>query len=181
MSEKIQSRKVGVAGGFSNQVMGNNKTEPIVGEGATILMYSDREAYFVTEVSECGNRCTIQKANCKYTGSGYGDETYDISPDPEGHPSNLEWNEKQGSWGRYWYSVEIIKALANRLFNEYSYDWQNHLPNGLKSADLYDGPHLDNYYNEKIVIKGVTKRYKNFSPVSIIFGGTPSQYRDPSF
>ena len=39
-----QKRKVGVAGGFINQMMGNNSTTPIVGEGATILHYSDRSA-----------------------------------------------------------------------------------------------------------------------------------------
>ena len=36
-TEKRQYRKVGVAGGFVNQMMGNNATEPKVGEGATEL------------------------------------------------------------------------------------------------------------------------------------------------
>ena len=38
-SVKKQSRKVGVAGGLINQIMGNNSTDPKVGEGATILKY----------------------------------------------------------------------------------------------------------------------------------------------
>ena len=36
-SVKRQTRKIGVAGGFINQVMGNNTSIPKVGEGATIL------------------------------------------------------------------------------------------------------------------------------------------------
>ena len=89
---KKQSRKVGVAGGFINQMMGNNSTTPKVGEGATILMYSDRESY----------------------------------------------------------------------------------------DHLYENPNADNFYNQKKLINGVTKQYKNFNKVSIIFG-VMEQYRDPHF
>jgi len=55
-----QSRQIGVAGNFINQVMGNNCSVPVVGEGATILHYSDREAYEVIAVSDCGTKCTIR-------------------------------------------------------------------------------------------------------------------------
>lgn len=40
--QKVQKRKVGVLGGFINQMMGNNSTEPKVGEPCTILSYSDQ-------------------------------------------------------------------------------------------------------------------------------------------
>jgi len=72
-----QKRKVGVAGSFINQLMGNNSTLPKVGEGATIMYYSDREAYQVTWVSDCGTKCKINPAIMKYVGSGYGDERYE--------------------------------------------------------------------------------------------------------
>jgi len=45
-----QNRKIGVAGGFINQMMGNNSSIPVVGKGCTILHYSDRSAYEVIEV-----------------------------------------------------------------------------------------------------------------------------------
>lgn len=47
-----QKRSVGSAGGFFNQLMGNNASLPEVGKGATILHYSDRSAYEVLEVSD---------------------------------------------------------------------------------------------------------------------------------
>jgi predicted helicase len=68
-SVKRQSRKVGVAGGFINQMMGNNDTLPVVGEGATILMYSDREAHEVIEVSDNGMQCVIRKMDAKNIGT----------------------------------------------------------------------------------------------------------------
>ena len=195
--EKIQRRKVGVAGGFINQISGNNKSEPIVGEGATILHYSDRSAYEVIAVSDSGNECTIRKMTTKFVKFGsvivdvcidqggcfetsYGDEKYEFISDETNYTKNLEWNAKKGKWGEVGYKVEVIKSLQNRLWKEYDYDWVKHLPQGLAWDDLFIKEHEDNYYNKMEVIKGVTKEYKNFHPVSIAFG-MMSEYRDPYF
>jgi len=174
---KKQSRKVGVAGGFMNQMMGNNSSTPKVGEGATILFYSDREAYEVTWVSEDGNSCKIRTMNCIYCGSGYGDEQYTYESDLDAENETLEWNDKKSCWGRVSYSVEIIKALANRLYKEYGYGWSDYLPVPMK--DLIDGEPFGVYTRLKLV-DGITKEYKNFHKISIIFG-TMDKYRDPSF
>ena len=178
--EKVQSRKVGVAGGFINQISGNNKSEPVIGEGATILHYSDRSAYEVIAVSDSGNECTIRKMTTKFVGDGYGDEKYEYISDETNYTKNLEWNVKKGKWGEVGYKVEVIKSLQNRLWKEYDYDWVKHLPQGLAWDDLFIKEHEDNYYNKMEVIKGVTKEYKNFHPVSIAFG-MMSEYRDPHF
>ena len=77
MTTLRQKTKVGVDGSLMNQLMGNNSTLPKVGEGATIMYYSDREAYQVTWVSDCGTKCKINPAIMKYVGSGYGDEKYE--------------------------------------------------------------------------------------------------------
>jgi hypothetical protein len=177
-SIKRQTRKVGVAGGFINQMMGNNSTLPKVGEGATILMYSDRHAYEVIEVNEDSTKCVIRGMNCKFVGSGYGDEQYEYSSDESNHTETIEWSEKKQCWGRTSTSVQIIKTLQNKLIKEYGYNWFEHL--GIKKEDLYEKIHEDNYYNPYKVIKGITKEYKNFNKVSIIFG-IMEQYRDPSF
>ena len=51
----------------------------------------------------------------------------------------------------------------------------------IKNKDSFNSIYKkDNYYNQIMIIDGVTKKYKNFSKVSIIFG-TMQQYRDPSF
>ncbi len=176
---KTQTRKVGVAGGFINQMMGNNSTNPEVGKGATILMYSDRHAYEVTEVSEDGNKCKIRAMECKFIGSGYGDERYSYKSNLESQESNLEWNDKKGCWGYTCTKVQIIKALVNKLFKEYGYGWAKHLPNGVKYDDLVVGE-FAGVSTELKLVKGITKEYKLFDKVSIIFG-VMEQYRDPSF
>jgi hypothetical protein len=43
MTTLRQKTKVGVDGSLMNQLMGNNSTLPKVGEGATIMYYSDRD------------------------------------------------------------------------------------------------------------------------------------------
>jgi hypothetical protein len=174
---KKQTRKVGVAGGFINQMMGNNQSVPVVGEGATILMYSDRHAYEVIEVSDGGSKCVIRAMDSKNVGECYGDERYTYTSNPKGETSTIEWSEKKQCWGRAWTQVEIIKVLQNKLIKEYSYDWSNNLPVPYK--ELIDGE-SNGIYTKLKLVKGVTKEYKNFSKVSIIFG-VMEEYRDPSF
>jgi len=180
---KRQTRKVGVAGGFINQMMGNNSTEPKVGEGATILMYSDREAYEVIDVSEDGNQCTLREMDTIFIGSGYGDERYEYKSNPNNYTTELEWNEKKGCWGIVTYSVEIIKSLVNKYHKKHGWGWVDEFLKdfGIESYQhLYVDPNDDNHYDQMKLIDGVTKRYKNFSKVSVIFG-VMQKYRDPHF
>jgi len=177
--EKIQSRKVGVAGGLINQLMGNNKSEPVVGEGATILWYSDRSAYEVVWVSDCGGECKIRKMTTEFVGSAYGDERYKYISDESNPVTHLEWNPKKGKWGSVTYGVQIIKSLRKKLYKEWDWDWGKHLPGGLSWEDLHE-VNEDGSLGEMKLIKGVTKEYKNFSPVSVIFG-VMEEYRDPHF
>ena len=174
---KRQSRKIGVAGGFINQIMGNNISIPVVGEGATILMYSDRHAYEVIEVENEGSKCKIREMNCKFVGSGYGDEQYTYSSDLDGQTQTIEWNEKKACWGQTWKSIEIIKSLQAKLVKEYGYGWNDFLP--VPYLSLVDGE-LSGVNRKLKLVEGVTKEYKNFSKVSIIFG-VMEEYRDPTF
>jgi len=179
METKRQTRKIGVAGGFINQMMGNNSTTPVVGQGATILMYSDREAYEVISVSDDGNSCVIRKMDTTFIGSGYGDERYTYHSNADNYTMTLEWNSKKKKWGHVFYTIEIIKALRNRLFKEYGFDWSEHLPNGYTYNDLMT--ENDDFYGRNLkLVDGITKRYKNFKPVSVIFG-IMEKYRDPHF
>jgi len=174
---KKQSRKVGVAGSFQNQMMGNNSTTPTVGEGATILSYSDRHAYEVTEVSKDGLSCTIRNMDTKSIGSGYGDERYTYHSNENNPTTNLEWDARKKSWVKVYYNVEIIKSLANKLYKQYGYGWSDFLP--VKYDDLIDGEPMG--INTKLkLVEGITKMYKIKSKVSIIFG-IMEKYRDPSF
>tara|TARA_R110001632_G_scaffold218014_1_gene346950 strand:- start:343 stop:888 length:546 start_codon:yes stop_codon:yes gene_type:complete len=180
---KKQTRELGVAGGFINQIMGNNRSEPVVGGGATKLFYSDRQAYEVIRVSEDGLKCTIRDVHSDYCGTGYGDEKYTYRSDENGYTQLLEWSDKEGCWGEITYTVEIIKSLKERYYKEYGYNAIDHLlkHHGLSDyQELYEDPEADNYFNQPKVIKGLTKEYKNFHRISIIFG-IMETYRDPSF
>jgi hypothetical protein len=176
---KRQTRKVGVAGGFFNQLMGNNSTTPKVGEGATILMYSDRGAYEVIEVSADGDSCVIRAMNCKFVGSAYGDEQYEYESNPNGCTMTIVWNSRKGCWCQQTKSVKIIKSLSDRLFKEHGYNWGDHLPNGITYKELMEG-NSDGVHTKLKIVDGVTKEYTELSKVSIIFG-VMEQYRDPSF
>jgi hypothetical protein len=177
MSVKRQTRKVGVAGSFFNQLMGNNISVPVVGEGATILSYSDREAFEVISVDEDSSSCVIRSMDCKFVGSCYGDEQYTYSSNEDGRTQTIEWNEKRQCWGQTYRKIEIIKALQKKLYKVHGFGWSNYLP--IPFDELIDGERLGVNTRYKLV-KGVTKEYKKFYPVSIIFG-VMEQYRDPSF
>ncbi len=182
---KKQTRKVGVAGGFINQMMGNNSSEPVVNEGATILMYSDRTAHEVIWVSDDGMQCVIRKMDAKNIGTSYGDERYTYKSNTENHTTTLEWSNKKQCWGSVGYSVEIIKSLANKYNKKFGYGSTKYLlaDYGIESYQhLYANPNDEdgNHYNQMMIIQGLTKKYKNFNKISIIFG-IMEEYRDPSF
>lgn len=176
-TEKRQSRKIGIAGGFINQMMGNNISEPIVGEGATILMYSDRHAYEVIEVSEDLTECVIREMDHKFIGSGYGDERYTYSSNPKNSTLRLRWNPKKCTWQKIFKEVHFIKSMAAKMQKQYGWGWVDVLceEKGIDKKDLYN---KDHHY--LLLIEGISKEYIAKYDVSVIFG-IMEEYRDPSF
>lgn len=166
------------SGSLINNMMSNNSSEPIVGEGATLLYYSDRSANEVVEVSNDGKSCKIRKVDTTFIGSSYGDERYTYESNENNSVSELEWNDKKQCWGTVNYSIEIQKSIVNKLFKEHGYGYVKHLPDGHTLESISDVD--ENGYREFKLIKGITKKYKNFNKVNIIFG-IMEEYRDPSF
>lgn len=187
-TDKIQRRKVGTAGSFQNQMMGNNSTEPKVGEGATILMYSDRHAYEVTEVSPGGLECVIRKVKAINIGSGYGDELYRYESDPEGHEVRLRYLEKKQCWAKVYRVRRLQKSILKKLQYKYGvWRWSDGLlPEYGVTLDNISMDEDDPAYNHASGliqykdIPGLTKVYEEFSKVSVIFG-MMEEYRDPHF
>lgn len=93
---QYKSRKIrwSAGGSLQNRLAEAAPTIPVVGEGATRLSYTDREAFFVTYVSKSGKEVTIQKAKAKcldyYAGK------YDVQPDPDGYTIDLYY--RWGAW-----------------------------------------------------------------------------------
>tara|TARA_R110001592_G_scaffold337415_1_gene624007 strand:+ start:355 stop:912 length:558 start_codon:yes stop_codon:yes gene_type:complete len=185
MSNFKQTRKVGVAGGFINQMMGNNQTYPIVGKGATELMYSDRHAWEVISVSDDHSRCTIQAYDPERIDNlGMSDsQSYKYEKLTE-EKRNLVWRKKQGgTWCSHGKEIRIIPKIRKQLeqHNYWSYDAMIEVY-GKKIADHVfrkDDPD-GTYYKGLRLVDGITKEYDNYHPISIIFG-IKEKYYDFSF
>ncbi len=184
-----QSRKVGVAGGFINQMQGNNSTKPVVGKGMTELMYSDRHAYEVLEVSEDGMSCVVDQYRKKRSDKNGMTESQEyIFDELYGNPKKLTWrNKKGGCW--CWESKEIrVIPKIKKMLDE-------------KTGEYFTGDAIKKVYGEKIYneiyrvnapedqgtyelglkhVEGITKEYTNYHKVSVIFG-TKQEYYDFSF
>ena len=150
-------------GSLTNWMMGNNNTEPKVGEGATELCWSDRHAYDVTFVSEDGKQCKIRPCNSIRTDlHGYHSESQDYKYEP-----NLDAKEellvyRNGSWRR------VVKQI---LWTE-------------EALKLSREERQKYFEKDEIdigkVIEGITYLKKSFPRLNIIFGRR-DEYRDPCF
>lgn len=95
---KQQKHKVGEAGSFINQMMSNNSSLPVVGKGATEMLYSDRRCYEVIEVSEDGKTVKLEVLDAVYAGKkgeaqiGHQDWKFE----PTGRYFNIVW--RNGAW-----------------------------------------------------------------------------------
>lgn len=93
-----QKSKVGVAGSFFNQLMGNNESLPEVGKGVTELMYSDRHAYEVIEVSDDFKTVRLEELDARFDPAfgepQMGHQNWIL--EPTGRFKTVVW--KWGSW-----------------------------------------------------------------------------------
>jgi hypothetical protein len=155
MKGPVQKQKLTrEVGSFFNFLMSNNESMPVVGKGATILLYSDRHCAEVLEVSKCGKKVVL--------------EMYHTTPDPDkrepieiGHQSwkhELSGNKfevvyRYNSWYR---KNEVIQLCEGLSFRELSEENQIH---------IYEG----NMYPQKVV-SGITELNINYSKINILFG-----------
>ena len=167
---KQKGKRVGGAGGFFNQLMSHNESVPVVGEGATELMYSDRHAYEVLEVNEAKKTCVIQKYRPKrIDGLGMSDsQTYEYK-ELEGGKINLVY--RWGGWKRTGHEVRFTEEAM-----------EEHGMNGTKLHEEYK--EKGGEYNDALrmisEVPGLTKKHRTYSKMNIIFG-VKREYYDYSF
>jgi len=184
MKNLKQTRKVGTAGSFFNQLMGNNRTIPVVGKGATILHYSDRSAYEVLEVNEADLSCIIDRYDPERVDkNGMSDcQSYKYEK-LHGNPQRLVWRKKQGgTWCFHTKEVRIIPKVLKELQSKslkYCYDSMIKDVYGQEMVDKIWQEDEDGYLVMQVV-EGITKEYDRYDPVSIIFG-VKQEYYDFSF
>lgn len=166
---KQKGKRVGAAGGFFNQLMSHNSTVPVVGKGATKLMYSDRHAYEVLEVNEKEKSCVLDRYNPKRIDNlGMSDSQSYEYKELSGNPFKLYW--KYGAWR--------TKAVTAQFTDEFHAKY----PNATALHNAYK--ELGGEYNFNsfpcTIIEGVTKKKTNWYKMNIIFG-TKQEYYDFSF
>ena len=152
-----QSLNLKSSGSLVNFLMGNNNTIPKVGEGATVLLYSDRHAYEVIEFNEKEKSCVIQR----YQPERIDTQDFQTESQEYKYEKLVDYKEKlvwrYNSWRKVVEEIVFVKG-----FDRDSY-------NGNRN-DLYD----ENYHLK--LIDGITEIKTNYYKINIIFGVKQEYY-----
>ncbi len=148
------------AGSLVNYLMGNNSSLPVVGEGATLLSYTDRRACEVVSVSEDSRTVTLESLTAIRTDKNGMSEDQDYRYEPTGNQFTIVW--RNSAWRRdcteIWYTDEALNM-----------DWKERKA---KCIDPETGmPKL---------VPGLTFIKKSYPKISIVFG-VKQAYHDFSF
>lgn len=156
-----QTKKISSSGSFMNMMMGNNSTLPVVGEGATKLLYSDRLPYQVVEVSEDFKRVKLEEYSAhadKSTDTQMGHQNWKLCG--TGQFITVVWK-----WGAWREESEVI-----RFKNTY----RDLYPDvHMLSTTLTDVQRQEIYQGEPYpqrVVEGITEKKKEYNKISILFG-----------
>lgn len=137
-----------------------DKKPPIVGQGATIYVGSDRYAYEVLEVSKDRKSCLLQRYELKYKEGStyYGNQEYIYDETTlNGGLTKLKFR-----YGQWYIESEGIEFV----------DYEPLTKEQFKAC-------YDEEYN-LLLIPGITQLVKSYSKVSISFG-VKNSYQDPHF
>jgi len=113
---------------FFNHLMANSMSVPKVGEGATILHWTDRTAYFVNSVSEDGKTVEIERAKAiRVDNNGMSEvQDYKYERNPNFQPETIKF--RYGKWrkvckfdGKTTYSPISIVFGEMKEYYDYSF------------------------------------------------------------
>ena len=153
-----------------NILMANNESSPVVGNGGTLLHYTDRTAFEVLEVRKNGE-VRIQLYDAKRVDTGMSDDQTYTYETLLGYDIILK--KYRGKWCMKREFVEIEPE-------HYSAFERAEKDLGYKPAyKKYIEPLFDEHRDLKL-IPGQTFVKKEYNPVSVIFG-TKQAYYDYSF
>ncbi len=168
----IQKSKAGRdSGSLMNYLMGNNKTIPEVGKGATILHWTDRSAYEVIKVSKDLTEVTLQRYDAERKDDNGMSECQSYQYEKL---TNEIMNIKylRGAWRKIWEEVHFTKNFLDNCPRPFS------LTKSLTEEQrqvIYQGG-----YDLVGVLPGVTYKKKCSSKINILFG-EKDEYYDFSF
>jgi len=165
----VQRHKVGVAGSFINQMMSNNNSLPVVGQGATEMHYTDRDCYEVVEVSADYKTVKLEalEAKPRVIPSPIGHQDWVF--EPTGSFCTIVW--KWGSWKRKYKAIEFTKEFLATV------------PTMGAARSLTDEQREQIYKGHpfpQVAVEGITKEVTKYSNIRIFFG-SKDYYYDWSF
>lgn len=172
---KKQTVTIGQQGSLINQIMGNNSTEPVVGQWVTILHYTDRTVAKVAEVSKDGKTVKIQHCETvadKTKECGMGHQNWIHTP-VENYDT-LVW--RHGSWKIKDQMVVFTDEYQKFIdASEFRYRHTDYL----KSIGKFDEIYNDHFAPVGIV-DGITKVKTQYFKISVVFNRC-NYYRDWEF
>lgn len=156
-----QTKKLSGSGSFQNYLLSNNASIPIVGNGATIMHYTDRDCAEVIEVSKDGKTCVIEHLDAiadttKELGCGH--QNWILKP--TGRFDTITY--RNGSW----------KVCGEKIVftNEFKEANKKHF----FIADALTDEQKNEIYGDdawpRKVIDGITRKKKTYDTIRIIFG-----------
>jgi hypothetical protein len=170
--KKVQKLNLKNTGSFYNWLMANNQSEPIVGAGATQMMWSDRHAFEVTWVSADKTECIIKRYDVKRIDNyGMGDcQEYEYKDLVEGSERKLVWKSKNGGcWCMEVNELNWTPEYMRKTMKGYVLDV---LTKEEYEAVFGNGPMQ--------FVEGITRYTKKYYPINILFG-VKKEYYDFSF
>lgn len=162
-----QTSKVGVAGSFINQLMGNNSTVPEVGKGATQLFYSDRTCYEVVEVSEDKTMAKLEYLEAKADASkplGMGHQNWIL--EPTGQFITVVW--RRNKWCVKGSEVVFTKAFADAHKGRFL--------SQCLTPEQKEIIYADGSFYPTGVIDGITKKKDTYNEIKLLFGVKDYRY-----
>lgn len=157
-------------GSLMNHVMSTSDQKPEVGKGATILHWTDREAWEVIKVSKSGKEVTIQKYDAERIDKNGMSEVQDYKYEKLSDRT-MDLVFRWSSWK--------AKRTAIHFTEEFL---EKHSDNYKSINDEYQslGGKYDNNGFITSLIEGVTKEVSKYGKVKIIWG-VKREYYDYSF
>lgn len=161
---KRQKAKIGVAGSFFNQLMSNNCSIPVVGKGATIMHYSDRDVAEVLEVSADGKRVILESLVAEWDKSlpgGEGHQNWIFKPTSRKFKVVWKW----GAWRTVRHTFTYCEEFVNKCAENGVIMRLSQCLTEEQKADIYQGQ----VYPQKAV-PGITKSTTEYHKIRILFG-----------
>lgn len=168
MKTTVKTQKRPLRGSLQNSIMGNNSTLPVVGKGATIIRYTDRQVAEVISVTSDGKRAKLEYLEAKRDKTkegGMGHQNWIF--EPSGNFFEIVW--KWNSWRVVIEYVDFTEEYKQKCEN------QNTTYRKLLTEETFKEVYQNEVFPVRVV-DGVTEKKIKYSKINILFGQKDYHY-----